>query len=195
VPALKDQGIERVTMLSGDNRRSVSHLSEKLGLSEAESGLSPQDKLAWLRARQAERHRVIMIGDGINDAPTLAAADASVSLAEATDLAGASSDFLLLNNQLAALAPAIRLARRTRRVIRQNLAWAAAYNLTAVPLAAAGLIPPWAAALGMMSASALLVVANALRLQQRPVEPVRADSTNAHSSATDPTPVVPSASR
>ncbi len=164
-PSLADLGIAHVALLSGDNRQSVDRLAADLGLGEAQSGLSPQDKLSWLRARQGEGHRVVMIGDGINDAPTLAAADASVSLADATDLAGASSDFLLLNNQLSALAPAIRLARQTRRVIRQNLAWAAAYNLLAVPLAAAGLIPPWAAALGM-SASSLLVVLNALRPQK-----------------------------
>jgi Cu2+-exporting ATPase len=105
-----------------------------------------------------------MFGDGLNDAPTLAAADVSISFADATDLANAGSDFLLLGEDPAALADARRLARRTRRTIRQNLAWAAAYNLVAVPFAAAGWIPPWGAAIGM-SCSSLFVVLNALRLR------------------------------
>jgi Cu2+-exporting ATPase len=107
--------------------------------------------------------RVVMFGDGLNDAPTLAAADASVSFADATDLANSSSDFLVLGGNTATLAAARQLARRTRRNIMQNLGWAAAYNLLAVPFAAAGWIPPWGAAIGM-SLSSLLVVINASRL-------------------------------
>jgi Cu2+-exporting ATPase len=107
-----------------------------------------------------------MFGDGINDAPTLAAADVSISFADATDLANSSSDFLILGKDAAVLADARRLARRTRLNIQQNFAWAGAYNLIAVPFAAAGWIPPWGAAIGM-SFSSLLVVMNALRLQKR----------------------------
>ena len=110
-----------------------------------------------------------MFGDGINDAPTLAAADVSVSFADATDLANVSSDFLILGDDAGALARARRLARLTRRNIMQSLAWAASYNLVAVPFAAAGWIPPWGAAIGM-SFSSLLVVMNALRLQKAPLE-------------------------
>jgi Cu2+-exporting ATPase len=126
--------------------------------------MSPQDKLAWTRGRQQQGHRVAMFGDGINDAPTLAAADVSISFSGATDLANASSDFLILGDDAGALAEARRLAQRTRRNILQNFAWAGGYNLIAVPFAAAGYIPPWGAAIGM-SLSSLIVVMNALRLQ------------------------------
>jgi Cu2+-exporting ATPase len=105
-----------------------------------------------------------MFGDGINDAPTLAAADVSLSFSEATDLANVSSDFIILGDSVDVLADARELAQRTRRNILQNFAWAGGYNLLAVPFAAAGYIPPWGAAIGM-SLSSLIVVMNALRLQ------------------------------
>jgi len=105
------------------------------------------------------------LGDGINDAPTLAAADVSISFADATDLANSSSDFLILGNDASVIVDSRHLARRTRRNIQQNFAWAGAYNLIAVPFAAAGWIPPWGAAIGM-SFSSLIVVMNALRLQK-----------------------------
>ncbi len=104
-----------------------------------------------------------MVGDGINDGPVLAAASVSCALAQGSAVAQAAADLLLLNESLGTLAEAIRTARRMRAVIRQNLGWALAYNLTAVPLAAMGWIPPWVAAIGM-SASSLLVVLNAARL-------------------------------
>jgi len=143
----------------------VLRLGRQLGIEDVHGGLSPAEKLAWTRQQQARGRQLAMVGDGINDAPTLALADVSVSFADATDLANSSSDFLILGNDAAALADARRLARRTRRNILQNLVWAAAYNLLAVPFAAAGWIPPWGAAIGM-SLSSLLVVINALRLQR-----------------------------
>jgi Cu2+-exporting ATPase len=162
---LAQAGVRQFSILSGDEAAVVSRLGRQLGISDCHGGLSPQDKLTWARTRQAQGHRVAMIGDGINDAPTLAVADVSISFADATDLANSSSDFMILGNDAAALDDARRLARRTRRNILQNLAWAAAYNLLAVPFAAAGWIPPWAAAIGM-SLSSLFVVMNALRLQR-----------------------------
>jgi Cu2+-exporting ATPase len=162
---LKDCGVRHVAILSGDAHDSVRRLAKQLGIEDARGGLSAADKLAWTQAQQAQGRQLAMFGDGINDAPTLAVADVSISFADATDLANASSDFLLLGDDPGSLVSARRLARRTRRNIMQNFTWAAAYNLLAVPFAAAGWIPPWGAAIGM-SFSSLFVVINALRLQR-----------------------------
>lgn len=162
---LKDSGVRYFALLSGDAPDSVRKMGKQLGIDDAHGGLSPADKLAWTQAQQAQGRQLAMLGDGINDAPTLAAADVSISFADATDLANSSSDFLILGHDVAVLADARRLARRTRRNIQQNFAWAGAYNLIAVPFAVAGWIPPWGAAIGM-SFSSLFVVMNALRLQR-----------------------------
>ena len=164
--AVRRQGVHRVALLSGDRPAAVAAFARGRPFDEVRGGLRPHDKLAWIRERQAGGARVWMLGDGINDAPTLAAADVSVSFASAADVAQARSDFVVLGDSLEPLIEARRLACRTRRIVMQNLLWAAAYNLAAVPLAAAGWIPPWAAALGM-AASSLLVVGNALRLRAR----------------------------
>jgi Cu2+-exporting ATPase len=113
---------------------------------------------------QAQGHRVLMLGDGINDAPVLARADASLAMGQGALLARAQADGVLLSGRLADVARLRALSLRTRRVIRQNLAWAALYNAACIPLALADLLPPWAAGLGM-AASSLLVVGNALRLR------------------------------
>jgi Cu2+-exporting ATPase len=162
---LKDSGVRHFAILSGDAPDTVRRMGKQLGIKDAHGGLSPADKLAWTQAQQAQGRSLAMFGDGINDAPTLAAADVSVSFADATDLANSSSDFLILGHDAAVLADARRLARHTRLNIQQNFAWAGAYNLIAVPFAAAGWIPPWGAAIGM-SFSSLFVVMNALRLQK-----------------------------
>ncbi|MEN8207265.1 MAG: heavy metal translocating P-type ATPase [Pseudomonadota bacterium] len=161
---LANTGVSNFAILSGDSPTSVSKLCQRLGISDCHGGMSPRDKLAWTDARQQEGHRIAMFGDGINDAPTLAVADVSVSFSGATDLANISSDFLILGNDASVLANARQLARQTRQNIMQNFVWAAGYNLVAVPFAAAGYIPPWGAAIGM-SVSSLIVVMNALRLQ------------------------------
>ena len=163
---LKDSGVRHFAILSGDAPDTVLRLAKQLGIDDAHGGLSPADKLAWTQAQQAQGRQLAMFGDGINDAPTLAVADVSISFADATDLANSSSDFLILGHDAVVLADARRLARHTRLNIQQNFAWAGAYNLIAVPFAAAGLIPPWGAAIGM-SFSSLFVVMNALRLQKR----------------------------
>ena len=125
--------------------------------------MAPADKLALVQALQAEGGRVAMIGDGINDAPVLAGADISMALAEGADIARTQADLVVTGKGLERIAQAFELAPRVRRIVRQNLAWALSYNMTALPFAAAGLVPPWLAAIGM-SASSLLVVLNGQRL-------------------------------
>jgi Cu2+-exporting ATPase len=162
---LRADGVRHLALISGDTGASVRRFARGLGFDEALGDLKPADKLQWIRARQAEGHRVTMVGDGINDAPTLGAADVSVSFAHATELAQVNSGLLILGHELTPIATMRTLAERTRRVIRQNLTWAASYNFLAVPFAALGFIAPWGAAIGM-SLSSLLVVVNALRLRR-----------------------------
>jgi Cu2+-exporting ATPase len=164
VQTLRDHGVRHIALLSGDNKASVDRFATGLGFDQALGDLKPADKLQWIRERQAEGGRVAMVGDGINDAPTLAAADVSVSFAHATELAQANSGLLVLGRDLAVIGKMRGLAEKTRHIIHQNLIWAASYNFLAVPAAAMGLIAPWGAAIGM-SLSSLLVVVNALRLR------------------------------
>jgi Cu2+-exporting ATPase len=151
-----------VRIASGDRPQTVAGVAASLGLVDAEGGMTPTDKLARLRTLQTAGHRVLMVGDGINDGPVLAAADVSMAMGRGSPIAQAASDLLLLRDSLAALPVAVRVARNALQRVRQNLRWAAGYNLAALPLAALGFMPPWAAALGM-SVSSLLVVFNARR--------------------------------
>jgi Cu2+-exporting ATPase len=160
---LRREGIVRASLLSGDAPDPVERLGASLGFDDARGGMTAADKLDWIGSRKDAGERLLFVGDGLNDAPTLAAAGTSASFAEAPQLSRLSSDFVLLGNDLGALAAARRIARRSRRLLIQNVVWALAYNVVTVPLAAVGLVPPWAAALGM-SASSLVVVANAMRL-------------------------------
>lgn len=152
-----------VELLSGDQPAAVAHIAAQLKIGSYTAAAKPSDKLSHLAKRQAEGDKVLMVGDGINDVPVLAGADISVAMASASDLAQTRADAVLLNNQLAVIAQAILLARRTKGIIRQNLRFSLTYNLLAVPLAAAGMVPPWLAAIGM-TASSLIVIFNALRL-------------------------------
>jgi Cu2+-exporting ATPase len=127
-------------------------------------GLSPEDKLRYVRERQARGDVVLMAGEGINDAPVLAGADVSLAMGSGTRIAQTQADLILMSDRLAALPEAVRQARWTLRIVRQNIAWAIGYNALALPVAATGLLTPWLAALGM-SLSSLLVVGNALRLR------------------------------
>jgi Cu2+-exporting ATPase len=166
VAHLQSQGI-RVALLTGDPSRSADQVGKDLNIEDVRRGLSPEDKLAIVRQWQSEGETVLMVGDGINDVPVLAGADVSLAVNDATDLAKTNADTLLTNGRLEVIADALNVSGRTRSVIRQNIGWALLYNLIALPLAAAGLVPPWAAAIGM-SFSSLLVVLNALRLTRRP---------------------------
>jgi Cu2+-exporting ATPase len=135
----------------------------RAGIDEVHAEQSPEDKLAHVRHLQSQGRRVGMVGDGLNDGPVLARADVSIAMGHAVPLAQAKSDFIIPGAQLEAVPRIVQHARRTRAVVRGNLAWAAAYNIVCVPLAALGWMPPWLAGLGM-AASSLVVVLNAARL-------------------------------
>jgi Cu2+-exporting ATPase len=162
--SLRAHGVSHIALLSGDGQASVDRFASGLDFDVVRGDLTPADKLSWIRDRQRAGARIAMLGDGINDAPTLAGADVSISFAHATELAQVNSGLLVLSGELGVIAEMRRLAKKIRRIIRQNLVWAASYNLLAVPAAALGFIAPWGAAIGM-SLSSLLVVLNALRLR------------------------------
>ena len=170
VQALQQLGIE-IWLLSGDNEAAVSEVAKRLGIEHYHAGMKPADKLEAIHRLQAEGAIVAMTGDGVNDAPVLAGAQVSIAMGSGTQLAQASADMVLLSEQLGHLPEAVRVARKTRQIIRQNLAWSIVYNLVALPLASMGYVAPWMAAIGM-SASSLVVVLNALRLN--PSRPVKA---------------------
>jgi len=153
----------KTMLLTGDRASVARQLAAEAGIGEWRAELQPQDKLEALRALQVQGAMVAMAGDGINDAPALACAQVSVAMGTGATLARSQADFILLGDRLDVLASMVSHARRTLAVIRQNLIWAVAYNLVALPFAAAGWVSPWAAAVGM-SLSSLLVVGNALRL-------------------------------
>ena len=154
-----------IALASGDNEASVLRVATALSIDDYRSRCSPEDKLELIHSMQEDGDTVIMVGDGINDAPVLAGADASVALADGALLAQTSADLIMLGHSLSPLVTAFRTSRQTMRIVRQNLVWAVVYNATALPLAAMGMVPPWAAAIGM-SASSLIVVLNALRLSR-----------------------------
>jgi Cu2+-exporting ATPase len=163
IEAIQRLGLH-VEILSGDAAGAVERVAGQLGGVSARHGLRPDDKLARVRELQAAGHRVAMVGDGVNDAPVLAGADVSIAMGQGAQLAHASADMVVLSERLVTLAVGIQKARDTRRIIRQNITWSISYNLSAVPLAAAGMVAPWVAAIGM-SLSSLVVVFNALRLK------------------------------
>ena len=152
-------------MLTGDSSSAVGEVAAILNIDHVVSGVSPEQKLAHIQQLQQNGAQVIMVGDGINDIPVLAGAQTSIAMGSATDLAKTNADGVLISADLLRLVDAIKLSRKTRSVIRQNLGWAAGYNFLALPLAALGFVAPYMAALGM-SLSSLVVVGNALRLSK-----------------------------
>ncbi len=166
--AIRDLGLS-LEMLSGDPSPAAAALAGRLGLQTACPAATPDQKVQRVRALQGAGKRVVVVGDGVNDGPVLAAAEISIAMGSGSDLTRLGADAVLMRDDLDLLPRAIAWARRTRRVIRQNLAWAAGYNLVALPLALTGQLPPWLAAAGM-SASSLVVVVNALRLNRTPRE-------------------------
>ena len=153
-------------LLTGDSSPQGPLLAETLGIDEVKSGMTPEKKMRHVHELQRQGAVVTMVGDGLNDAPVLSMADASFAVAGATDLARTQADFVIVGGDPKAVTSTWYKSRACRRIILQNFAWALGYNLCAIPLAAMGYIPPWAAAIGM-SLSSLLVVANSLRLNSR----------------------------
>ena len=162
--SLRSRGID-LAIFSGDAPATVAHLANILGISTAYGALTPEGKHTALVELQAGKELVAMVGDGVNDAPVLAQAHVSVAMGGGTDLARSQGDIVLLSNDLGHLVAGVITARQTLAIIRQNLGWAFAYNIVAIPLAMFGWVTPWMAGIGM-SASSLLVVLNALRLQR-----------------------------
>ncbi len=156
-----------IELLSGDAPARVGAVALRLDVERVRGGMTPADKLAAIAALQRQGRRVGMVGDGLNDAPVMARADASFAIGDGPALARGQADFVLLSGALADVAEARAIARRAMRIVRQNLGWAIAYNAVCVPLALLGWFPPWAAGLGMATSS-IVVVLNALRIDRRP---------------------------
>lgn len=155
----------RTSLLTGDPSSAGQRAAARLGIETLEQGLTPQQKADWIHWRQLQGERIMMVGDGINDAPALAAAEVGCAMAGGTDIALETSDIILSRPDLGKLVTAIQLARKSLRIIKENLFWAFTYNLVAIPLAAAGkLAPVYAAA--AMAVSSVLVVGNSLRLSR-----------------------------
>ena len=160
--ALRQRGLE-LMIASGDAPTKVADVAAELKISDWRARQLPADKLNWLSSLHAKGARVIVVGDGVNDAPVLAGADVAIAVAGGAEIARAGSDIVLAGGRLEALATARTIAQQTLAILHQNQRWALCYNLAAVPAAALGFVPPWLAALGM-SLSSLLVILNALRI-------------------------------
>ena len=166
VESLRRAG-KRVHLLSGDRAETVGQIAAALAIDAVAADASPQAKLRYVQTLQREGRVVAMIGDGINDAPVLAQADVSIAMSDGAWMSQRQADAVLLSGRLGDLHAAFATSARTLAVIRENLVWALAYNLTAVPLAAMGMVTPWMAGIGM-SASSLVVILNSLRLFRQP---------------------------
>jgi len=160
---LREAGLA-ISILSGDRENAVRPIAEELAISTYQSGLAPAQKIAHIEKLKADGSKVLMVGDGLNDAPALAAAHVSMSPVSAVHLAQSAADAVFMGQSLRPVADAVTIAKRARSAMVQNLALAAAYNMLAVPFAVAGFVTPLTAAIAM-SASSLIVTANALRLR------------------------------
>lgn len=155
----------RLSMLTGDASDEGTRIAGSLGIADIGIGLDPAAKIDQVRRYQQAGDIVLMVGDGVNDAGSMSAADTSLAVSPADIVVQEAADATLLNGDLGSIDSLIRYSRRVRRVVRQNLLWAVGYNASLIPLAVTGLISPWMAALGM-SASSILVVLNANRLSR-----------------------------
>ena len=159
--ALQDDGV-RITLVTGDRQERAALLAQRVGVHHVLAAATPEAKLAALVGLQGQGQRVVMVGDGVNDAPVLARADASLAMGQGALVSRSHADAVLTSNRLEDLVHARRSAQRAVAIVRQNFIWAALYNFSCIPLALLGWLPPWAAGLGM-ALSSLFVVLNALR--------------------------------
>ncbi len=154
-----------ISLISGDHQGTVDRIAAEIGVSSAFGGMTPDQKLEVVKELQQGGHRVLMIGDGVNDAPALAAATVSCSLSGSSDIALENADLIITGDDLSRIATAYLISRATMTIIKQNLAWAFVYNIVGIPLATSGLLTPVYAAVAM-TASSLLVSLNSLRLMR-----------------------------
>ena len=152
-----------IEILSGDKLSSVKRVADQLSIQNIKGQCSPEDKLRHIQLLQSQHSKVLMVGDGLNDGPVLAFAHASIALGQGAPLSQAQSDFIILKGELRLIPQLIEEAKRTMKIIKQNLVWAALYNLICIPLAVMGFLPAWLAGLGM-ALSSLFVILNAARL-------------------------------
>jgi len=170
VAELREMGFA-VHLLSGDRLGAVQRVAQQLGIDQVVAGASPERKLEVVAALQQQGAQIAMVGDGMNDGPVLARAQVSFALGHGAPLTQSQSDFVVQSGRLSELVQTVRQARRTLRILKQNLCWAGGYNASMVPLAIAGYVPPWLAGLGM-ALSSFLVIGNAMRLSRLPGMPV-----------------------
>ncbi|WJG07604.1 heavy metal translocating P-type ATPase [Aliiglaciecola sp. LCG003] len=154
-----------VYMLSGDNHRNAQQVAQQIGIKKIMANQTPSQKLAFIETLQSRHKMVMMVGDGINDAPVLARADVSVAVGSAADMSKRSADIILLNNRLSAVTTIFDMGSKARRKVKQNMSWAIGYNLFITPLAVLGYLSPWMAVIGM-SLSSIIVVVNSVRLMR-----------------------------
>ncbi len=191
VRAMQELGLD-VVMLTGDNRGTADAIAARAGITHVISDVLPTDKAGAVRKLQSQGHRVLMVGDGINDAPALVTADVGMAIGAGTDIAMDSADIVLMNSSLAAVSGAVELSRATIRNIRQNLFWAFFYNICGIPIAAGALFIPMGLQLSpmlgaaAMSMSSVFVVTNALRLRffQAKTAPVFTQAADNHTEET-----------
>jgi Cu+-exporting ATPase len=152
-------------LLSGDNENVTRSISTSIGIEKFESGVMPQNKSSRVKQLQDDGRKVIMVGDGINDAPALVQSNVGIAIGNGTDVAIESADVVLIGGDLIGVVKSIKLSKQTIAVIKQNLFWAFIYNVIGIPLAAFGLLNPMFAALAM-SLSSVSVISNSLRLKR-----------------------------